>query len=53
MYTARISEANRSARYMALVCIMGDDNPSDRKALIDYNVGAFQKALREVFRDKK
>ena len=28
---------------------MGDDSPTDRKALIDYNVGVFQEALKQVF----
>jgi len=28
---------------------MGEENPSDRKALIDYNVGVFQEALKQVF----
>lgn len=35
--------------YLCLICIMGDDSPTDRKALIDYNVGVFQDALRQVF----
>lgn len=35
-------------KYLALVCIMGEDSPADKKALIDYNVSAFQKALAEV-----
>ena len=37
------------SRYLALICIMGDDDPTERKALIDYNVGVFQRALNEVF----
>ncbi|KAI9726350.1 MAG: hypothetical protein M1828_001624 [Chrysothrix sp. TS-e1954] len=36
-------------KYLALICIMGDDDPKERKALIDYNVSVFQKALNEVF----
>lgn len=28
---------------------MGEDSPSDKKALIDYNVGVFQAAMKEVF----
>ena len=36
-------------RYLALVCIMGDDNPMETKVLIDYNVGVFQQALANVF----
>ncbi|KAG9526150.1 ras-related GTP-binding protein-like protein C, partial [Aureobasidium melanogenum] len=36
-------------RYLALVCIMGDDNPMEKKVLIDYNVGVFQEALAKVF----
>lgn len=34
---------------MALVCIMGDDNPMERKAIVDYNVGVIQDALAKVF----
>ncbi|KAF2843533.1 ras-related GTP-binding protein-like protein C [Patellaria atrata CBS 101060] len=36
-------------KYLALVCLMGDDSPAEKKALIDYNVGVFQKALSQVF----
>jgi Ras-related GTP-binding protein C/D len=36
-------------RYLALVCIMGQDNPADKKAVIDYNVGVFQAGLKKVF----
>jgi len=35
--------------YLCLICILGDDSPTDRKALIDYNVGVFQDALKQVF----
>jgi Ras-related GTP-binding protein C/D len=28
---------------------MGDDSPAEKKALIDYNVGVFQEALKQVF----
>jgi len=28
---------------------MGDDSPAENKAVIDYNVGVFQAALKEVF----
>jgi Ras-related GTP-binding protein C/D len=35
--------------YLCLICIMGDNSPTDGKALIDYNVGVFQEALRQVF----
>lgn len=35
-------------RYLALICIMGEDSSSERKALIDYNVGVFQEALKQV-----
>lgn len=28
---------------------MGEDDPEQKKALIDYNVGVFQKALNDVF----
>jgi Ras-related GTP-binding protein C/D len=28
---------------------MGDDSPSEKKAVIDYNVGVFQAALKQVF----
>jgi Ras-related GTP-binding protein C/D len=36
-------------KYLALICLMGEDSPTDRKALIDYNVGVFQDALKQVF----
>ncbi|KAF2183773.1 hypothetical protein K469DRAFT_581837 [Zopfia rhizophila CBS 207.26] len=36
-------------KYLALICLMGDDSPSEKKALIDYNVGVFQDALKQVF----
>lgn len=36
-------------RYLALICIMGADSPAEKKALVDYNVGVFQEALRKVF----
>jgi Ras-related GTP-binding protein C/D len=36
-------------RYLALICLMGDDSPSEKKAVIDYNVGVFQAALKQVF----
>jgi Ras-related GTP-binding protein C/D len=36
-------------KYLALVCIMGDDSPAEKKAIIDYNVGVFQAGLRKVF----
>lgn len=36
-------------RYLALVCIMGDDSPAEKKAIIDYNVGVFQTGLKKVF----
>jgi Ras-related GTP-binding protein C/D len=35
--------------YLCLICIMGDNSPTDGKALIDYNVTVFQDALRQVF----
>ncbi|KAJ4373339.1 GTP-binding protein gtr2 [Neocucurbitaria cava] len=38
-----------SRRYLALVCIMGQDNPAEKKAIIDYNVGVFQAGLKQVF----
>ena len=28
---------------------MGEDSPADNKVLIDYNVGIFQEALKQVF----
>jgi Ras-related GTP-binding protein C/D len=28
---------------------MGDDSPAEKKAVIDYNVGVFQNALKQVF----
>lgn len=31
------------------MCIMGQDNPAEKKALIDYNVGVFQAGLKQVF----
>lgn len=40
---------DKITRYLALICIMGDDSPADKKALIDYNVGIFQEALAQVF----
>lgn len=36
-------------KYLALICLMGEESPTDRKALIDYNVGVFQEALKQVF----
>jgi Ras-related GTP-binding protein C/D len=39
----------RVHRYLALVCIMGQDNPAEKKAIIDYNVGVFQAGLKQVF----
>lgn len=36
-------------RYLALICLMGDDSPAEKKAVIDYNVGVFQAALKQVF----
>lgn len=36
-------------KYLALVCLMGDDKPTDKKAVVDYNVGVFQEALKKVF----
>lgn len=36
-------------RYLALVCIMGDDSPAEKKAIIDYNVSVFQTGLKKVF----
>ncbi|KAJ4346171.1 GTP-binding protein gtr2 [Ascochyta clinopodiicola] len=36
-------------KYLALVCIMGDDSPAEKKAIIDYNVGVFQVGLKKVF----
>lgn len=40
------------SRYLALICIMGDDNPMERKALVDYNIGKFQDALAKVWQWK-
>jgi Ras-related GTP-binding protein C/D len=37
------------ARYLALVCIMGQEHPAEKKAIIDYNVGVFQAGLKQVF----
>ncbi|KAF2395985.1 hypothetical protein EJ06DRAFT_252692 [Trichodelitschia bisporula] len=36
-------------KYLALICIMGEDSATERKALIDYNVRVFQEALNRVF----
>lgn len=36
-------------KYLALICLMGNDSPAEKKALIDYNVGVFQEALAQVF----
>ncbi|KAF2143374.1 uncharacterized protein K452DRAFT_325935 [Aplosporella prunicola CBS 121167] len=36
-------------KYLALICLMGDDSPAEKKVLIDYNVGVFQEALSQVF----
>ncbi|QDS77837.1 hypothetical protein FKW77_006299 [Venturia effusa] len=36
-------------QYLCLICVLGDDSPTERKALIDYNVGVFQEALKQVF----
>jgi len=36
-------------RYLALVCIMGDDSPAERKAIVDYNINKFQDALERVW----
>ena len=40
---------NQPNRYLALICLMGDDSPAEKKAVIDYNVGVFQAALKQVF----
>jgi Ras-related GTP-binding protein C/D len=37
------------SRYLALVCIMGQEHPAEKKAIIDYNVGVFQAGLKQVF----
>ena len=44
-----ISRIDDIDRYLALVCIMGQDNPAEKKAIIDYNVGVFQAGLKQVF----
>lgn len=36
-------------KYLALICLMGDDSPAEKKAVVDYNVGVFQAALKQVF----
>jgi Ras-related GTP-binding protein C/D len=41
--------ADSMCRYLALVCIMGEDSPAEKKAIIDYNVGVFQAGLKKVF----
>lgn len=33
-----------------LICILADHDPGDKKALIDYNVRVFQRALMKVFK---
>ncbi|KAF1811487.1 hypothetical protein P152DRAFT_489210 [Eremomyces bilateralis CBS 781.70] len=38
-----------SLRYLALICLMGEDSPAGRKPLIDHNVSVFQDALKQVF----
>jgi Ras-related GTP-binding protein C/D len=43
------SEQLTRYRYLALICLMGDDSPAANKPLIDYNVGVFQEALAQVF----
>ena len=51
MYCASqgFEDADHTSRYLALVCIMGQDNPAEKKAIIDYNVGVFQAGLKQVF----
>ncbi|KAF1986406.1 Gtr1/RagA G domain-containing protein [Aulographum hederae CBS 113979] len=39
----------KQSRYLALICLMGEDSSAEKKALIDYNVGVFQEALKQVF----
>jgi len=41
--------ATEISRYLALVCIMGQEHPAEKKAIIDYNVGVFQAGLKQVF----
>ncbi|KAI9709091.1 MAG: hypothetical protein M1820_003537 [Bogoriella megaspora] len=36
-------------KYLALICLMGEDDPSEKKALVDYNVSVFQEAIEKVF----
>ncbi|KAF2230454.1 ras-related GTP-binding protein-like protein C [Viridothelium virens] len=36
-------------KYLALICIMSEDSPTEKKALVDYNVSIFQEALQKVF----
>ncbi|KAK4989513.1 GTP-binding protein gtr2 [Elasticomyces elasticus] len=36
-------------RYLALICLMGEDSPAEKKVLIDYNVGVFQEAIEKIF----
>ncbi|KAF2461813.1 Gtr1/RagA G protein conserved region-domain-containing protein [Lineolata rhizophorae] len=36
-------------KYLALICLMSEDSPAEKKALIDYNVGVFQEAMKQVF----
>ena len=43
------SASSNSDRYLALVCIMGEDSPKEKRSLIDYNVGVFKDALGKVW----
>ncbi|TKA74596.1 hypothetical protein B0A49_03663 [Cryomyces minteri] len=36
-------------KYLALICLMGEDSNSEKKVLIDYNVGVFKEALSKIF----
>ncbi|KAF1998414.1 ras-related GTP-binding protein-like protein C [Amniculicola lignicola CBS 123094] len=36
-------------KYLALVCIMNDEGPGEKKALLDYDVRRFQEGLKEMF----
>ncbi|KAL2356888.1 ras-related GTP-binding protein-like protein C [Cryomyces antarcticus] len=39
-------------KYLALICLMGEESSADKKVLIDYNVSRFKEALLKVFPGK-
>ena len=34
--------------HVILTCIMGEESPADSKAVVDFNVGMFQRAVNEI-----